>query len=95
MGFKCNTFLILKLLDAIKSKILPLLEKYKISQVDNVKPGTQIPGGLYFNLNVPTKSLKDFMTKVTTFSEATIFECKSQGGDIVGKNRVFIWVKSI
>jgi hypothetical protein len=79
----------------IKSKILPLLEKYKISQVDNVKPGTQIPGGLYFNLNVPTKSLKDFMTKVTTFSEATIFESKSQGGDIVGKNRVFIWVKSI
>jgi hypothetical protein len=80
---------------AIRSKILPLLEKYKISQVDNVKPGTQIPGGLYFNLNVPTKNLKDFMTKVTTFSEATIFESKSQGGDIVGKNRVFIWVKSI
>lgn len=79
----------------IKEKILPLLPRYGISQVDNVKPGTQIPGGLYFNLHVPSKYLKDFMTKVTTLSEATIFESSSQGGDIAGKNRVFIWVKSI
>lgn len=80
---------------AIKDKIIPLLSRYGISQVDNVKPGTQIPGGLYFNLNVPSKNLKDFMTKVSTFSEATIFESRSPGGEIAGKNRVFIWVKSI
>lgn len=80
---------------AIKSQILPLVKKYGISQVDNVKPGTQIPGGLYFNLHVPSKNLKDFMTKVSTFSEASIFESRSQGGDQVGKNRVFIWIKSI
>jgi len=79
----------------IKSKILPLISKYGISQVDNVKPGTQIPGGLYFNLNVPSKNLKDFISKVSGFAEATIFESSSQGGDIAGKNRVFIWVKSI
>ncbi|MBA2404611.1 MAG: hypothetical protein H0V66_07560 [Bdellovibrionales bacterium] len=79
----------------IKSKILPLIKRYGIAQVDNVKPGTPIPGGLYFNLNVPSKNLKDFMTKVSTFAEATIFESRSEGGDIAGKNRVFIWVKSI
>jgi hypothetical protein len=79
----------------IKSNILPLLQKYKVSQVDNVKPGTKIPGGLYFNLNVPSQYLKEFMTKVTTFSEATIFESRSQGGDVAGKNRVFIWIKGI
>ncbi len=79
----------------IKNEILPLMKKYGISQVDNVKPGTQIPGGLYFNLTVPSKNLKDFMTKVTTLSEATIFESRSQGGDVAGKNRVFIWIKSI
>jgi hypothetical protein len=72
-----------------------LLQKYKVSQVDNVKPGTKIPGGLYFNLNVPSQYLKEFMTKVTTFSEATIFESRSQGGDVAGKNRVFIWIKGI
>lgn len=79
----------------IKTKILPLIEKYGIAQVDNVKPGTQIPGGLYFNLHVPSKNLKNFITKVSTFSEATIFESRSQGGDLAGKNRVFIWVKGI
>lgn len=79
----------------VKSHILPLLQKYGISQVDNVKPGTQIPGGLYFNLHVPSKNLKDFMAKVSTLSEATIFESRSQGGDKAGKNRVFIWIKSI
>jgi hypothetical protein len=80
---------------AIRSKILPLMNKYGIKQLDNVKPGTEIPGGLYFNLSVPSKNLKDFMTKVSTYSEATIFESRSQGGDIAGRNRVFIWVKGI
>lgn len=80
---------------AIKSSILPLIKDYGISQADNVKPGTQIPGGLYFNLQVPSKNLKDFMTKVTAMGEATIFESRSQGGEQAGKNRVFIWVKSI
>lgn len=80
---------------AIRENIIPLMKKYGITQVDNVKPGMQIPGGLYFNLNVPSKNLKDFMTKVSTLSEATIFESRSQGGDVAGKNRVFIWIKSI
>jgi hypothetical protein len=44
---------------------------------------------------VPSKNLKDFMTKVSTYAEATIFESRSEGGDIAGKNRVFIWVKGI
>jgi hypothetical protein len=35
------------------------------------------------------------MTKVSVFAEATIFESRSQGSDVAGKNRVFIWVKSI
>jgi hypothetical protein len=80
---------------AIKEQVLPLLKQYGVSQVDNVKPGTQIPGGLYFNLMVPTRHLKDFMSKVTVLAEATIFESRTQGADVAGKNRVFIWVKSI
>lgn len=79
----------------VRDSILPLMKKYGISQVDNVKPGKEIPGGLYFNLHVPSKNLKDFMTKVSTLSEATIYESRSQGGDQPGKNRVFIWIKSI
>jgi hypothetical protein len=79
----------------VKDKILPLLDKYGISQLDNVKPGTQIPGGLYFNLNVPTKNLKDFISKVSELNESTIFESRSVGNESAGKNKVFIWIKSI
>jgi hypothetical protein len=81
--------------ETIRTQILPLMTKFGITQVDNVKPGKQIPGGLYFNLRVPSKNLKDFMTRVSTFAEATIFESRSQGGDVAGKNRVFIWIKGI
>jgi hypothetical protein len=80
---------------SVRDNILSLMKKYGISQVDNVKPGTQIPGGLYFNLHVPSKNLKEFMSKVSLSSEATIFESRSQGGDPIGKNKVFIWIKSI
>jgi hypothetical protein len=31
----------------VKDSILPLMKRYGISQVDNVKPGMQIPGGIY------------------------------------------------
>jgi hypothetical protein len=80
---------------AVRNEILPLMKKYGIAQVDNVKPGMRIPGGMYFNLHVPSKNLKDFMTKVSALSEASIYESRSQGGDQPGKNRVFIWIKSI
>ncbi len=80
---------------AVRDGILPLMKNYGIQQVDNVKPGMQIPGGMYFNLQVPSKSLKDFMSKVSTLSEASIYESRSQGGEQPGKNRVFIWIKSI
>lgn len=81
--------------DGMKNRILPLLEKFGVSQVDNVKPGTEIPGGIYFNLHVPSQNLKEFMSEVSAFGEATIFESRAQGRDEPGKNRVFIWVKSI
>lgn len=81
--------------ETIRTQIIPLMTKFGISQVGNVKPGSKIPGGLYFNLRVPSKNLKDFMTKVSTFAEATIFESRSQEAEVAGKNRVFIWVKGI
>lgn len=79
----------------IKNDIFPLIQKLNVTQADNVKPGTHIPGGIYFNLNVPTKNLKEFMAKVSGLSEATIFESRLQGADSPGKNKVFIWIKSI
>ena len=77
------------------NKIMPLMKEFGASQLDNVKPGQEIPGGIYYNLVVPSKNLKDFMTKVSELGESTIFESRAFNNDPVGKNRVFIWVKSI
>lgn len=81
--------------EGIRKNILDLMKKFGTNQVDNVKPGMQIPGGLYFNLYVPTKNLKEFLSNVSIMGESTIFESRSQGEDQPGKNKVFIWVKLI
>lgn len=79
-----------------KEELIEMLKKYSVTQVDNVKPGTSIPGGIYFNLYVPGVHLKEFLSKVTAKEDnATILESKTIYGGPAGRNRVFIWVKSI
>jgi hypothetical protein len=39
--------------------------------------------------------LKEFISKVSSLGEVTIFESRSQGEDVLGQNKVFIWVKTI
>ena len=78
-----------------KRKIISYLDKYKIKQVDNVKPGTEIPGGLYFNLYVPIEYLKEFIEEVSVVEESIILESKTVRGGPAGTSKVFIWVKTI
>ena len=82
--------------DFIKKELVTILKKYKVKQVDNVKPGTHIPGGLYFNLYVPRSSLKEFLSKVSSFEEqSTILESRTVFGGPANMDKVFIWIKSI
>jgi hypothetical protein len=82
--------------DLIKEKLVKILDQYKIKQVDNVKPGTQIPGGIYFNLYVPRGRLKEFLSQVSlTEKDTTILESKTVFGGPPKTNKVFIWIKSI
>ena len=78
-----------------KRELAELLEKYKVKQVDNVKPGKEIPGGIYFNLYVPRKVIKEFLSHVSSVEESTILESKTVFGGPAGTNKVFIWIKSI
>lgn len=78
-----------------KSDLINILNSYEIEQVDNVKPGTEIPGGIYFNLNVPAPFLKEFLLKVSAVEESVILESKTVSRGPAGTNRVFIWIKSI
>lgn len=78
-----------------KRELVSLLDKYNVKQVDNVKPGKEIPGGIYFNLYVPRKMIKEFLSHVSSVEESTILESKTVFGGPAGTNKVFIWIKSI
>lgn len=78
-----------------KKELVDILKKYKVKQVDNVKPGKEIPGGIYFNLYVPRKIIKEFLSHVSSVEESTILESKTVFGGPAGTNKVFIWIKSI
>ena len=82
--------------EVIKILVGQMLDEYGIKQVDNVKPGTEIPGGIYFNLFVPRNELKRFLKQVSSFEdESTILESKTVFGGPKGMDKVFVWIKSI
>lgn len=78
-----------------KKELIEILNQYKVKQVDNVKPGMEIPGGIYFNLYVSRKILKRFLSRVSIVEESTILESKTVFGGPEGTNKVFIWIKQI
>lgn len=81
--------------DQVKSKILNIISNYQAEQVDRVKPGTEIPGGIYFNLHVDREKMGEFLDQVNSFDDSIIYESKTRKPMPQGKNRVFIWVKRI
>lgn len=79
-----------------KDRLNILLQKYKVTRVDNVAPGKSVPGGIYYNLYVPREYLKEFMAQVMEFDDAILYESRTRTGrNPPGKNKVFIWVKNI
>ena len=73
-----------------------LLNTYNITQVDNVKPGTPVPGGVYYNIYVPRENLKEFLAQVMQIDESVLYESRTRArSNPPGKNKVFIWVKSL
>ena len=81
--------------DLVKKKFAVLLDKYQAMQADKVLPGTEVPGGLYYNLYVPRQYLKEFIAQVVEEDESRLYETKTRGKTPSGKNRVFIFIKSI
>jgi hypothetical protein len=83
-------------LNSTKRRLNKLLKKYSVTQVDNVKPGQLVPGGVYYNIFVPRLHLKEFMAQVMNQEEANLYESRTRvRRNPPGKNRVFIWVKDI
>jgi hypothetical protein len=78
-----------------KGKVTSLLKAYKAGQVGNVKAGTNVPGGVYYNLVIPREHLKEFLARVMEVDDATLYESHTRWGNPPGKNKVFIWIKSM
>lgn len=81
--------------DVSKNSINTLIERYEVVKGDKVMPGTNVPGGVYYNLFVPREFLKEFMAQVMDIGEAVLYESKTRGFNPPGKNKVFIWIKNI
>lgn len=80
---------------SVQQKVNELLVPYNVTQAGNVRPGTTVPGGIYYNLFVPRKYLKDFLTKLSHMEQdAAIYESRNnRWGNPPGMNKVFIWIK--
>ncbi len=80
----------------VRDQLEVLLNNYRVTQADNVKPGLNVPGGVYYNLFVPLEHLKEFIAQVMEVDDAILYESRTRAGrNPVGMNKVFIWVKSI
>lgn len=81
---------------AARDKINQLIEKYKGEAVGESIPGMDVPGGVYYNVYIPKKSFKEFITETMKVDSAKLFESNTSNvKNVAGKTRVFIMVKSI
>ena len=81
---------------AARDKITQLVEKYKGEAVGDSTPGMDVPGGVYYNVYIPKKDFKQFMTETMKVDQAKLFESNTSNvKNVPGKTRVFIMVKSI
>lgn len=82
--------------ETAKEKLTKLLDKYEVTRVDNVEPGKGVPGGVYYNIYVPRKYLKEFMAQVMEVDDAILYESRTRTKrNPPGMNKVFIWIKNI
>lgn len=80
---------------ALKSKLSTYLSRYDVTQADKVKPGTMVPGGAYYNLYVPRKHLRQFLSLLSEEKDAVILESKTIHSGPKDRDKIFIWVKTI
>lgn len=76
-------------------KISNVINKFNATKAGNVEAGSQLPGGLYYNLLVPTTDVKSFLTNLDEEIEMSIYLSNSKMSAPNGQTKVFLWVKKI
>lgn len=81
---------------ATRDKLGALVTKFKGEPVGDSIPGMDVPGGIYYNVYVPRKDFKEFMTEAMKGESSKLFESNTSNvKNVPGKTRIFIMVKSI
>ncbi len=79
-----------------KEKLEGMLGIYSASKVDNNDTKNYVPGGLYYNIYIPRNYIKEFLAQVMEMDEAVLYESRTKAEkNEPGKDRVFIWIKSL
>lgn len=79
----------------LKQKLHKILNEYNVKKVDNVDPGKEIPGGIYFNLYVPKREVKSILSEMSELKGSTVLESKTIFGGPKNMDKVFIWIKKV
>jgi hypothetical protein len=81
---------------ATREKITKLVKKFNGEAVGDSTPGMDVPGGVYYNVYIPRKDFKEFMTETMKGETSKVFESNTSNvKNVSGKTRIFIMVKSL
>jgi hypothetical protein len=81
---------------AVRDRLTALVKKYQGEAVGDSIPGMDVPGGIYYNVYIPRKEFKEFMTETMKGESSKLFESNTSNvKNVPGKTRVFIMVKSL
>ena len=81
---------------AVRDRLTALVKKYQGEAVGDSIPGMDVPGGVYYNVYIPRKDFKQFMTDTMKGESSKLFESNTSNvKNVPGKTRVFIMVKSL
>lgn len=79
-----------------RDQLNELVKKYEGTPVGDSRPGNNVPGGVYYNIYIPNKVFKEFMTEAMQVNDGKLYESRTSNvRNVPGKTRVFIMVKSI
>jgi hypothetical protein len=79
-----------------RDKLSALVKRFQGEAVGDSVPGMDVPGGVYYNVYIPRKDFKDFMTETMKGETSKLFESNTSNvKNVPGKTRVFIMVKSL
>lgn len=72
-----------------------IMKKYEVKQAGVVRPGTKVPGGIYYNLLVPKEKKEEVFSQLSRLPDSTLYVSRTKKPSPSGMVKTFIWLKQI